>query len=134
MTRQCARGFTLIELLITLVVIGVIAAIAIPSLVSAIDRGKQKRTMSDMRTIGTAVEAYAVDNGNYPIAATSVALMTAISPVYLRPMSSNDGWDRPYVVDAATTAYTITSAGKDGAISGCAIGTIITQVNQDICF
>jgi prepilin-type N-terminal cleavage/methylation domain-containing protein len=50
-------GFTLIELLIVVAIIGVIAAIAIPNLLNAIDRSKQKRSMADMRTIGTAVEA-----------------------------------------------------------------------------
>jgi prepilin-type N-terminal cleavage/methylation domain-containing protein len=102
MNKPNSNGFTLIELLITLVVIGVIAAIAIPNLASAIDRGKQKRTMADLRTIGTAVEAYSVDNGTYPV--------------------------------AETNAYTIASAGKDGAVSGCVGGTTTTQLDHDICF
>src|SRR6266704_329694 len=60
------KGFTLIELLIVVAIIGIIAAIAIPNLLNAIDRGKQKRTMADERSIGTAVESYAVDNNFYP--------------------------------------------------------------------
>ena len=39
-------------------VMGIIAAIAIPNLLNAIDRGKQKRTMADLRSVGIAVEAY----------------------------------------------------------------------------
>ena len=65
------KGFTLIELLIVVAIIGIIAAIAIPNLLNAIDRGKQKRTMADMRSIGTAVESYAVDNNVYPVAASA---------------------------------------------------------------
>ncbi|MBI3447802.1 MAG: prepilin-type N-terminal cleavage/methylation domain-containing protein, partial [Acidobacteria bacterium] len=65
--RKKTQGFTLIELLIVVAIIGIIAAIAIPNLLNAIDRGKQKRTMSDMRSVGTAVESYAVDNNFYPI-------------------------------------------------------------------
>jgi prepilin-type N-terminal cleavage/methylation domain-containing protein len=44
MSRNDSRGFSLIELLITLVVIGIIAAMTIPNLLAAIDKGKQKRT------------------------------------------------------------------------------------------
>ncbi len=60
------RGFTLIELLIVVAIIGIIAAIAIPNLLNAINRGRQKRSMADMRTIGTSIEAYAVDMAFYP--------------------------------------------------------------------
>ncbi len=134
MRKQDVRGFTLIELLITLVVIGIIAAIAIPNLLGAIDRGKQKRTMADMRSIGTAVEAYAVDNGRYPVAADAPTLASEVQPSYMKSMPQQDGWNRFYVVDAVTNEYTIASMGKDGVVSGCVSGAIITQLDQDICF
>ena len=129
-----SKGFTLIELLITLVVIGIIAAIAIPNLLGAIDRGKQKRTMADMRSIGTAVEAYAVDQSRYPTAADAPTLAGAIAPSFIKPMPPADGWSNAWVVDATGTSYTISSSGKDGTASGCAAGVIITQLTQDICF
>src|SRR5262245_3380511 len=137
MSRHESRGFSLIELLITLVVIGVIAAIAIPNLLAAIDKGKQKRTMADLRSIGTAVEAYAVDNGRYPVASNASTLALAVSSTsssFVKVMPQLDGWDHLYVVNSETTAYTISSSGKDGAPSGCVIGTQTTQFNQDICF
>jgi len=129
-----SAGFSLIELMITLVVIGIIAAIAIPNLVSAIDRGKQKRTLADMRTIGTAIEAFAVDNSQYPVSSDTATLWVKVSPAYLRPMTQNDGWDHEYVVNVAATEYTISSTGKDGVPSGCAVGVRTTQFTQDICF
>ena len=67
-TNGNQRGFTLIELLVVLVVISVLTAIMIPNLLNAINRGKQKRSMADIRSIATAVETYAVDNHSYPVA------------------------------------------------------------------
>lgn len=131
---QNSEGFSLIELMITLVVIGIIVAITIPNLLSAIDRGKQKRTLADMRTIGTAIEAYAVDNSQYPVSSNAATLWALIVPTYLRPMTQDDGWDHEFVVDVATTGYTISSTGKDGVSSGCAVGVHTTQFTQDICF
>src|SRR5262245_14807620 len=134
MSKNDCRGYSLIELLITLVVIGVIAAMTIPNLLAAIDKGKQKRTMSDMRSIGTAVEAYAVDNGRYPVAADAATLALVASSNFVKILPQRDGWDHAYLVNSVTTAYTISSSGKDGAPSGCVIGTQTTQFNQDICF
>ena len=65
-------------------IIGIIAAIAIPNLLNAIDRGKQKRTMADIRSLGTAVETYSIDNNDYPTAATMAALEVVLEPTYIR--------------------------------------------------
>jgi type IV pilus assembly protein PilA len=59
--RRREKGFTLIELLIVVAIIGIIVAIAIPNLLNAIQRAKQKKSMAEIRTIATAAEAYAVD-------------------------------------------------------------------------
>ena len=133
MRNRNAKGFTLIELLIVVAIIGIIAAIAIPNLLNAIDRGKQKRTMADMRSIGTAVESYAVDNNVYPVAVTNAALQVLVEPIYIKRMPLVDGWNGAYQVASATTTYTIHSFGKDGAGATCTAGT--TQLfNDEICF
>ena len=131
--RPSQKGFTLIELLIVVAIIGIIAAIAIPNLLNAIDRGKQKRTMADMRSIGTAVEAYAVDNNSYPTANTSAALKVLVEPIYIKTMPIADGWSNNFQVDAVATQYTIYSFGKDGSGSTCTAGTTNT-FNDEICF
>lgn len=68
------RGFTLIELLIVVAIIAILAAIAVPNFLEAQTRSKVSRTLSDMRTIRTGLESYAVDNNKYP--ETDVAVGT----------------------------------------------------------
>jgi type II secretion system protein G len=131
--KKTAKGFTLIELLIVVAIIGIIAAIAIPNLLNAIDRGKQKRTMADLRSIGTAVESYAVDNNVYPVAGDAATLTTAVQPIYIKSMPNADGWSNAFQVDAITTQYTIYSFGKDGSGTSCAAGVTNTFADQ-ICF
>ena len=59
-------GFTLIELLIVVAIIAILAAIAVPNFLEAQTRSKVSRTKADMRSMATALEAYAVDNNVYP--------------------------------------------------------------------
>jgi len=131
--KKTAKGFTLIELLIVVAIIGIIAAIAIPNLLNAIDRGKQKRTMADMRSIGTAVESYAVDNNVYPVAASNTVLAGLVEPIYIKKMPLVDGWSGAYQVASTTTQYTIHSFGKDGTGTTCTPGPTNT-FNDEICF
>ena len=137
-----ASGFTLIELLIVVAIIGIIAAIAIPNLLNAIDRGKQKRTMSDMRSVGTAVESYAVDNNYYPIQKSMAVVNGAsggmnIEPVYIKIAPTKDGWGGQmlYGSDAAGAGsdYTIVSYGKDKKQSTTSAGPT-NSFNCDIIY
>jgi type II secretion system protein G len=120
MRRQ--KGFTLIELLIVVAIIGIIAAIAIPNLLNAINRARQKRSMSDMRTIGTAIEAYAVDWSFYPDSggtdAQVTTMSTHVSPVYVKKVPPTDGWRQGFLVRSESRFYTLGSAGRDQNFEG----------------
>jgi type II secretion system protein G len=126
-------GFTLIELLIAVAIIGLIAAIAIPNLMNAIDKGKQKRTMSDLRAIGTGIEAYAVDQVVYPNAADVAAMRAVLEPVYVKTMPLADAWSHAFHVDSTQAAYTVYSQGKDGSGSDCTPGAT-SSFDAEICF
>ena len=133
-TTRNVRGFTLIELLIVVAIIGILAAIAIPNLMSAIQRAKQKRTMADMKTIATVWESRAADLGRYNAAGilpgidqavTIVDLGKQLEPTYIREMPEDDGWNNPFqgfTGEAFSTGppsndYALVSAGRDKILS-----------------
>ena len=144
MLKKNQKGFTLIELLIVVAIIGIIAAIAIPNLLNAIQRGKQKRTMGDMRTVATANESYSIDNNAYVLSASAstvglTATRNNLEPTYVNAVPQRDGWssDLQYITDASASEYTITSYGKDkGAGGGANIGGNggTTNFKNDIIF
>jgi len=98
---------------------GVVAAIAIPNLLNAIERGRTKRTMADMRSMATSIEAYAVDNDHYPALqewGTPEALAALVAPAYIQTVPSTDAWDHPFRIFSDGQHYVIVSPGPNGEV------------------
>ena len=65
-------GFTLIELLVVIIIIGILAAIAIPVFLNQRQKGYDAQAKSDARNLATLEETYMTDNSQY-VAATDIA-------------------------------------------------------------
>lgn len=124
---------------------GIVAAIAIPNFLTAMQRSKQKRSMADVRTIAAAVEAYATDNNRYPEAAGVSELNTHLVPKYLQVVPTVDGWGHPFRYQAWSSggrtadSYAVGSAGKDGqfehdSLRDYADPGATTNFNNDLIF
>ena len=129
-----------VGVLVFVAVMGILAAIAIPNLLTAMQRSKQKRTMADMRSVATAWEAYATDHNTYAptdaIGSSHPATLTdergvmlepgsriaaselekVLVPTYLRMLPQKDGWEREIELYVGSDGgeYAMRSSGKNG--------------------
>ncbi len=75
--KRNEEGLTLIELMVVVVILGIIAAIAIPAISSAINSAKVSSTESDLATIQEALQRYYIDHNNYPSGLTNLSELTS---------------------------------------------------------
>jgi prepilin-type N-terminal cleavage/methylation domain-containing protein len=129
------KGFTLIELMIVVVIIGILAAIAIPNFINMQARAKEASVKSNCHTVQLAAEDFAVQNDGVYAADIGVAAApngdtitdmlpggvllenpftkTATEPVNAAAATSGQTGYLPIALNAVNIGYSITGCGKD---------------------
>jgi prepilin-type N-terminal cleavage/methylation domain-containing protein len=86
------RGFTLIELLIVVVIIGILAAIAIPKFQATKGKAYFAGMRSDLHNLTTAEESYFYDHGKYTAALDSLNFSPSHGDIVTIPQATVSGW------------------------------------------
>ncbi len=115
-TNRDDKGFTLIELLVVMIIIGILAAIAIPVFLSQRQRAVEAGMKSDLRTVANEVESFFVDTQTYPPAAnvTAVAGTTTVGTggVAVKTGSTNT---IAYALETGGASYCLSATSSAGA-------------------
>jgi general secretion pathway protein G len=121
------RGFTLMELLVVLTIIGLLAALAGPTLYKRLATAKHSTAKAQIEDFTTALDDFFIDVGRYPTAQEGLDALFTLPPgvkkwngPYLKKQIPADPWDRPYIYrnPGKHGAYEILSYGADGRAGG----------------
>ena len=110
------EGFTLIELLVVMIIIGILAAIAIPVFLSQRKKGYDASAKSDLRTIANELESYNTDQQAYPASTGGVGTAAGVTTIGTDPTTvrTSTGNSLTLTYNTALTAYCIVGENQKG--------------------
>ncbi len=127
-TARLARGFTLIEVMVVIVILGVLAALVVPKVMSRPDEARVVAAKQDISAIMQALKLYKLDNRRYPSA--EQGLQALVTKPAAAPLPDNwksyldklpvDPWGKPYqyVTPGLKGEVDVMSFGADGISGG----------------
>ncbi len=127
-TSRMARGFTLIEIMVVVVILGILAALIAPNVISRIDEAQVTKVKQDLRAIESALKLYRLDRFRYPSTEEGLAALTTPpnDPGVPWPEGGyldrvpKDPWDRPYLYlyPGSRGEIDLYTLGRDGVEGG----------------
>ncbi len=132
-----ARSLIIVRKVVVLFIIAIIP-ILISNLNLSLQRKDQMRNLANMRAIGTAIEAYAVDHQSYPPGNSTVQEISQyLQPSYIKKTPTKDTWGNLFLYNSTEDgqSYTITSYGKDNKLDSPGnYKGVIARFTNDIRF
>ncbi len=112
------KGFTLIELLIVVVIIGILAAIAIPKFANTKEKAYIASMKSDLRNLVTAEESYFADNVTYATTTANLQYNSSAGVTVTVSGATGTGWSATSKHNATTKTCGIYVGAATAPISG----------------